>query len=503
MIRKFLIVFLFFTTSALSISLDDAITYALQNNSNIKLQEAEIELEKGLIKGAKSLYDPSIGIEFNYSDAIIPSTSAFAKNNVVNENVTYASLGLDGYLPTGTYYKIFNFEIDKTETDLGSSAISPRWDTDLKFTLGQNLLKDFGPKINNAKILIAQRNSKISKIELERVISKTILDVEKKYWNAVYSKKNYELSKLSLDLAIDLFKKNEVEVELGTLPKIALLQTKSEVALRETDLIKSENKYKEALDLLKISMSLPITEKIEVDSDVTMKASANLDPDKLDTIAIKNRPELKQGAILLENSNELADYYFNQLLPDFNVEATLGYTGLSGEKNSDYSSAILGQPKIASRYDGKFRDSINNLETLDNRYWSVGASISIPLNNNAAKGQYEEAIATKTQRLIELDKVLNSIKFEARKSYRQVASSIKEVKASELNISLHKQMLEIEKELFELGMSKTRDVLQAQRDLIKAETQYNKALTDYNVSLTSLDYSLGTLIKEKKIVLDD
>ena len=156
--------------------------------------------------------------------------------------MTYASLGLDGYLPTGNYYKIFNFEIDKTETDLGSSAISPRCDTDLKFTLGQNLLKDFGPKINNAKILIAQRNSKISKIELERVISKTILDVEKKYWNAVYSKKNYELSKLSLDLAIDLFKKNEVEVELGTLPKIALLQTKSEVALRETDLIKSENK---------------------------------------------------------------------------------------------------------------------------------------------------------------------------------------------------------------------------------------------------------------------
>ena len=27
----------------------------------------------------------------------------------------------------------------------------------------------------------------------------------------MYSKKNYELSKLSLDLAIDLFKKNEVE----------------------------------------------------------------------------------------------------------------------------------------------------------------------------------------------------------------------------------------------------------------------------------------------------
>ena len=65
------------------------------------------------------------------------------------------------------------------------------------------------------------------------------------------------------------------------------------------------------------------------------------------------------------------------------------------------------------------------------------------------------------------------------------------------------QMLDIEKELFELGMSKTRDVLQAQRDLIKAKTKHNRALTDYNVSVTALDYSLGTLIKEKKIILFD
>ena len=88
-------------------------------------------------------------------------------------------------------------------------------------------MKDFGPNINNTKIVIARRNSKISKVQLEKIISDTILDVENKYWNAVYRKMNYELSKLSLELAVDLFVKNEQEVELGTLPKIALLQTKS------------------------------------------------------------------------------------------------------------------------------------------------------------------------------------------------------------------------------------------------------------------------------------
>ena len=503
MLRKFLFTFLFLTTSAFSISLDDAITFALKNNKNIQLQEAEIRFKQGSVKGSNALYDPSIGISFNFTDSTSPSTSAFAKNNVVNEDISYANIGLEGYLPTGTYYKVFDFEINKTKTDLGTSAISPKWDTGLEFTIGQNILKDFGPNINNTKIVIARRNSKISKVQLEKIISDTILDVENKYWNAVYRKMNYELSKLSLELAVDLFVKNEQEVELGTLPKIALLQTKSEVALRQSDLVKSENSYKESLDLLKIAMSLPITEELQVDGKVTKKTPSKVNPNELVSIAIKNRPEVKQGSMMIENSSDLAEYYSNQLLPDFDIEATLGYTGLSGEKNSSYSSAILGQPKIATKYDGKLRDSMNNLESMDNRYWSIGASLTIPLFNNEAKGEYEEAIARKTQRLIELDQLLDSIQFEARRSYRKVASSIKEVEASELNISLHMQMLDIEKELFELGMSKTRDVLQAQRDLIKAKTKHNRALTDYNVSVTALDYSLGTLIKEKKIILFD
>ena len=106
MLRKFLFTFLFLTTSAFSISLDDAITFALKNNKNIQLQEAEIRFKQGSVKGSNALYDPSIGISFNFTDSTSPSTSAFAKNNVVNEDISYANIGLEGYLPTGTYYKI-------------------------------------------------------------------------------------------------------------------------------------------------------------------------------------------------------------------------------------------------------------------------------------------------------------------------------------------------------------------------------------------------------------
>ena len=501
MFFKILLFFILLVSPALSVSLEGAIQHALENNKNIIIQEAELESSFGVVKEFQSIYDPSLNIELFHIDSTIPSTSAFAKNNVINEDLTYTNLGIEGYLPTGTRYTLFSAGLSKAKTDLGTSAISPKWEADLEFSIRQNLLKDFGPEINNSKIIIAKRNAEISKIELERVISLIILEVETKYWNAVYAKKNLKLAESSLHLAEDLVEKNRVEVEVGSLPKVALLQAQSEVAFRTVNLIKAENAYYTSLDSLKISLSVPLSQRITVNDDVEQKILKRIGENELESIALNNRPEIKQESMQLENSKQLVEYYSNQLLPDFDIEASLSYAGLGGSKNPDYSSSILGSPKIANKYDEGFSDSMGTLRSLENKTWSIGARLSIPLGNNAAEGKYETAMAQKNQRLILLDQLLDSINLEARSSYRTVMSNVKKIDSSKLNLSLQEEVLNIEEERFKIGMATMRDVLEAQRDLINAQVQYNKALADYNVSITTLDYSLGLLVKEKKIVL--
>ena len=169
----------------------------------------------------------------------------------LGEKTTSYKFGFEGYLPTGTSYNFFDFGLKKSETDLGTSAMSPVWNSDLSFRVTQNLLKDFGVKVNDIKILIAKGNSEISKIEFERVVSLVILDTETKYWNTVYTKKNLELALSSLKLAEDIVEKNRIEVEVGTLPKVALLQAESEVAFRKVEHIRAENLYQNSIDVLK------------------------------------------------------------------------------------------------------------------------------------------------------------------------------------------------------------------------------------------------------------
>ena len=190
-------------------------------------------------------------------------------------------------------------------------------------------------------------------------------------------------------------------------------------------------------------------------------------------------------------------------MPDLDIEGLISYSGLGGSRNSNYSSAILGSPRIASKYDSGYSDSISSLESLENQTWGLGFKLRIPLNNNIAESKFEVANEEKKKQLILLDRLLDSIHLEARSSYRDVMSNIERIDASKKNLLLQEEVLYNEQARFEVGISKTRDLLEAQRDLIKAQTQYNKSLIEYNVSITSLDYALGILIKENKIVIDN
>lgn len=503
MLRKTLLLFFIFTVSSWAISLEQAIQLGLQNNKRILIQEAEFDSTTSFIKEARGLYDTYLNTEISFEDSILPSTSAFAKNNILNKKSTIYSSSLDGYLPTGTSYSLFNFDLEKRETDLGTDAMSPSWISNLSFKVKQNLFKDYGLSVNNAKILIAKGNAEISQIELEKVMSSVILEVETRYWDSVYAKSNLNLAYSSLKLAEEIVDQNTIEVELGTLPRISLLQAQAEAAYRKVEIVLAENLFNDSLDALKLVLGVPLNKTITVDSSIKIKKLQRVESEDIEFIALNNRPEIRQESIQLNNSEELLKYYSNQTLPDFDIEAMINYSGLGGSKNSDYSSAILGPPRIASQYDDGFADSVGSLRSLDNLSWAIGAKLKIPLSNNIAESKLEVANAQKRKHLIMLEQVLDQVHMQARSSYRDVLSNLENIEARRRNLELHQEILDNEEERFEVGVSRTKDLLEAQRDLIKAQIHYNKSLTDYNVSITSFDHSLGVLINKNKIVIDN
>ena len=322
---RLLITFIFlFTNFSHAMSLDSAINYALINNKDLKISSLDIQSSLGAIN--------------------------------INETSTSYSFGFDGYLESGTKYFLTPFKLKKIESDLGTNSMSPKWESSFELGFSQNILKDFGPSINNSFIIVSKNNSKISKIQFEKMVSKTILNVKTSFYNALLAKKNIELANSSLALAEDLVEKNEFQVEAGTLPKLSLLQAKAAVAFRQVELIKAENNYDLSLDNFKISISMPLDEEVTLDGIIEKNSEAISELSDVSSIAFNNRPEIRQRELKIKNSQQMVEYYRNQLLPDFNLEASLGYSGLGGSKSSNYSSAILGPPSIDSKYDSGYSD---------------------------------------------------------------------------------------------------------------------------------------------------
>lgn len=503
MLKNIFVFFFLLILPGWSISLEQAILLGLENNKNILIQEAQLDSTKSFIRESEGIYDIYLNSQIRFEDSVVPSTSAFAKNNSLNTKSSIYSSNIEGYLPTGTSYRLFDFNLEKRETNLGTDAMSPSWNSSLTFQVSQNLFKDFGFDVNNTKILIARGDAEISKSELEKVMSLVILEVETKYWQSVFAKKNLELAYSSYNLAQEIVDQNTIEVELGTLPRISLLQAQAELAYRSVEITLAENSYNDSIDELKNVIGISLDEELIVNTLIQMKDLDTINPDNIKSIAINNRPEVRQESLQLKNSEQLLKYYSNQILPDFDLEGVISYSGLGGDKNSNYSSAILGSPRIAREYDDGFSDSIGTLRSLDNLSWAIGAKLKIPLNNDVAESKLEVASSQKRKHLIMLEKTLNDIHLEAKRSYRDVLSTIDNIKANKKNLELHEEILRNEEERFKVGVSRTKDLLEAQRDFIKAQMDYNKSLTDYNVSVSNLDHSLGTLINKNKIIVDN
>jgi multidrug efflux pump subunit AcrA (membrane-fusion protein) len=88
-----------------------------------------------------------------------------------------------------------------------------------------------------------------------------------------------------------------------------------------------------------------------------------------------------------------------------------------------------------------------------------------------------------------------------RQSVRQVDTTLKRVRAANVNVRLQVEKLRAEQKKFENGMSTSFQVLSFQNDLFDAKTRENLAMADYDKALVDLGRSEGTLLVTRGILV--
>lgn len=486
----------------LSLTLEDCIMKAMENNLGVAIEVLNPELADISVSMANEKFLPNLSFSYNKRDTNNASYSFLDAADKVSTLYNKYSASISQIIPTGGTFSVV-LEGDKTDTNRKFQTINPRLENRLTFNFNQPLLKNFGFKMNRREIIVAQNNRDISEENFKRALQDTIYSVEEAYWNLVYSIEFLKVRMQSLQLAQDLLEKNKRAVEVGILAPIEILSAKEQVATREADILEAEAVVKNNEDLLKTIINLASEDEeadlvkiIPKDTPTYEKKEVNLGETLL--LAMENRPDLNATRIDLKNKEINLSYSRNQLLPDLSLQASYWSPGMTGDQilyeNDD---ALRG--KVIGTVPGSPWDGLKDALNFKYKNWSVGLTLSIPLNSVFSRAAYAQARLNLEQSMLRLKNQEQQLFLDIKNAVRAVQTNYKRVQSYKIARELAEKKLEAEEEKLRVGLSTNYFVLQYQRDLATAQTQELKAIIDYNLSLARLDRATGVSLKAKNI----
>jgi outer membrane protein TolC len=279
------------------------------------------------------------------------------------------------------------------------------------------------------------------------------------------------------------------------------MKAEGEVATREQDLTiaKSTLQFQELLikNALTKNLDDPILEAMPVrptDQSGKLHATAQGPTEDMIARALRDRIELSESDLDLDNRRISRDAARNAVLPSVAVTAFYGGTGLAGLQNPA-SHTMSTAPED---WGGAVKNAFNN--TAPDYY--LGVSVNIPIRNRIAKSDQYRSELEARQAELRLQQLKKQIRIEVRNAQYALQQSEARVVSASKGRDLAQKTFDIMAKEQELGAGSNYQTLTAQRDLSVAESMLVAAMTAYQKAKIELDRSVGSTLEANAISIE-
>ncbi len=380
------------------ITLQQAIELALEHNLNVVVSRLQTQVQAEGTNTAKGVYAPSMSANLNNLDSRTPAQNQLIGAQVLASTRTNYSFVWQQQIRTGANYNV-TFQNLRSTTNSAFSGFNPLYSSALSGTITQPLAKNFGVDTNKQRITVAQNGERSSRAQFEARVMDTVRDVSFAYLNLVFSIRNLAVARQSLSLAQELLRNNRIQVEVGTMAPIDVLEAEAEVAAREEAVIVAEEAIKTNQDVLKSLVNDPDSadfwNKDYNPSDAPTMEEVQVNIDAAVTTALQRRPELQQSRIELETREYNVRYTKNQMLPQLDAVGSFALNGIGGTQlvRDNFASA----PSLI--IPGSYGDAVDQIFGGQFRDWTLGLQVSYPLGNSQVVAQHAQAqVSARQQR---------------------------------------------------------------------------------------------------------
>ena len=459
------------------LSIEEVRAAALTNNLDLRIELISPSIAQTSVNEEEAKFESTFNLSARRQNIDAPTDNATESSKAETDSF---STGLDIPLRSGGTFSI-DFPFDETETNNLFSTLNPSVDSDLRFSLQQPLLRNFGEYVNTHSIRVAKHQEQIASARTKLEAIRILANADRAYWLVYAARRELEVRIQQYELALTQLDQARRRVAAGDSPQIEITRAESGVASRLEDIIIARTSVIRAERDLKRIMNradLPLDGETAIfPSTEPAPLGLDLDPRRLADAAVANRMEMLELELQLAIDASVVDFQRNQKLPLVTLDYTYNINGLGGTHSESFDQLD----------DRSFED------------WTLGLNVAIPVGNQQAESRLHRAVLQRLQRLATRDQRSAAIRQEVLDAIDELRQNWQRILAARQESILSRRTYEAEQRQFEVGVRTSTDVLDAAASLADAQSREIRAITDYQISQVDIAFATGTLLGHDKV----
>ena len=535
------------SNNAITLSLNDAIKRALENNNDIEVARDDVRYQETQLRSLEGIFDPYFSIVPTIDRRVIPVQNIFGGGGTSGQlsNTTWTlNPGVTKQFSTGGGNYQALFTNSRTTTSATNSTLNPYYSSNLSLTFTQPLWRNRSIDSNRRQIRIQRKRIEQSDSDFRLKTIDIITQVQQAYWEVVFALRDQQNQLANLNLTRENLRNVEAQIAAGAKAPLERAEVQTELANRETALQTAvqnvsimENSLKQLIfkDPSSPEWSSQIT---PLDTPSFSETPVNLDEAMKE--ARDNRPELRRLRLQADINNIDLQYFRNQTKPQFDLQGTVATTGLAGTAAASLpagtpiplisgdpetvanafllsqiqdiqrraifpvaqSPVVLSPPLAPSDLVGGYGKTLSNLFGLNTYNVTIGVAIQIPFKNKTAEANLAGTNILREQLLASMRSTEQTVEVDVRNAAQAVESSRRRVLSARSARVNAETQLEGEQRLYQVGRSTTFLLFQRENALANARASELRAETDYNKALADLQRATSTTLRSNNIVVE-
>ena len=374
-----------------------------------------------------------------------------------------------------------------------------------------SLLVFNGSKLNRA-IKQGEKDVQAGYHDLEKAKNDVALDVVFGYLQVIFTRELLENAKIQLETSEAQLDQTTKLVDAGSLPITNKLDLQSQVASNEVELINAENDVNLAILRLKQYLQIPAEEEFDIVTPEFDAEKYSLIPYSVGEVysqAETLQPEIKSADLRIQSaligvrmaksdhlpSINLQGQFFTNFsdqnrVPTGETEQVIQDLGTIGYLSNDPTQTVDAFPLIQ---DVPIRE-VQNIPSqwVDNRSWSVGFNIGIPIFNGwSTRSNIQRARIQEDQAKINALETRNFLRQTIETAYNDAQAAVKVFDAAEKQVEALEESFRATEKSYNLGALNYIDYQVSSFNLFSAKSNLVRAKFDYIFKLKVLDFYFG------------